>query len=658
MNKFIIKNIGAIIAICFIASNIFIILPSEKIKADSYDGEDLALAILANSSCLIDTSYSDTDNSGNRQSTIMTSHGTMVPTNGDTFALISTGIAGTDIVTSYENEPGDERGTWFAGGKYGYPRDEATLTMTLQVPLFMHYLFYDVQFLSSEYPEYVGTQYNDKLTISVNSPSEGTSTYIFDVNSGYFILESDDITGTGFDVFARSGNPGNVDWLDTIYRHYAADAGASGLVRIVGTAHPVSPLEEITVTINIKDAGDNLFDSAVFVDFFRFSGEARTEIIADKIPYDENGELIEDEVECGDKIKYKVTITNIGEAHQSNNPGNEFEDFLPDNVTYVEGSASSAYGTIQYDSGENKIIWNGDVPAKTSRLLEFEVTVNYGTKNGVIISNQGNVKWDSNEDGTNDAIELTDDTRIDDGVDQDEDGDTDDDDPTICTVVAFEKPDVVNETFEDDPIGGGATQSYLGRDWFETSFGTIGSAFKVISSFEYLTDNSYKTKIRNSGSPQYWNYSISNLEGDIDYWEVWFKCGDVCEDYCLNLDFKNNNNLNIAKIKFEYIEVGENPPLDYYLQLYYWDAVEWKLLDSDLDGGYLRDDWYKLKIDGIGDNMINYSLYRNGVGLINHTIDNEIGQTFSNLKRVEFSASTEPIVCPMFFWDDHKVGII
>ena len=117
----------------------------------------------------------------------------------------------------------------------------------------MHYLYYDVQFLSAEYPEYVGTQYNDKLTVTVDSPSEGTSEYFFDVNSGYFVLDSNDITGTGFDIFAQSGYPSDVDWVDTTPRNPGADAGASALIQIGGAAHPVSPNEQITVTFNIKD---------------------------------------------------------------------------------------------------------------------------------------------------------------------------------------------------------------------------------------------------------------------------------------------------------------------------------------------------------------------------------------------------------------------
>jgi len=507
------KNIGMIIAIGLLLSTIVIVFPSEKVNAGTYDGEDLALAILANQSTLISSTYTDTDPSGHRQSAVLSSLGIMSPTDGPTFALFSTGIAGDTPATTNENNPGDERGSWFAGGKNGYPRDDATLTMILQVPAYMHYIYYDVQFFSSEYPEWVGTIYNDKLTVTVDSPSKGTSKYIFDINSGYFVLDSNGIPGTGFDLFAQSGSPGGVDWVDTTPRTPGADAGASDLVPIGGVFHPIGPNEQITVTIDIHDTGDNILDSSAFIDNLEFSGYAKTEIVARKLITDLNG----DDLECGDRIKYEIRISNTGSSDQNNNPGNEFEDNIPENTTYA-GSATANFGTISYNAGENKIVWNGAIPATSTCVLTFDVTVNSSLENGALVSNQGTVYWDSNEDGTNDKTELTDDYEVDDGIDQDGDGDTDDDDPVIRYVTAFESPSTVTEDFSDDTAGGKATQSYLDREWFETDEGVMGSIFEIVSGYHYLTDKSFKTKLRSSGSPQYWHYNLSNLESNVEWW--------------------------------------------------------------------------------------------------------------------------------------------
>jgi len=653
------RNIIIILVLSSLIFSGFIVYPSEKVEAGSYDGQDLALAILANSSWLVDSSYSDTDTSGNRQSAVLSSLGTMTPTHGSTFAIFSTGIAGTSIVTTGEEEPGDERGSWFEGGKNGYPRDRSTLTMTLQVPDYMHYLYYDVQFFSAEYPEYVGTQYNDKFTITVDSPNSGTSQYYFDVNSGYFVWDSRGIPGTGFDIYARSGYPSNVDMVDTYPRSRGADAGASDLIPIGGEYHPVTPNEEITVTINIEDAGDNLFDSGAFIDNLMFSGFAKTDIIARKTAW-LGDSIISEPVECGDIVKYKISISNTGSADQDDNPGNEFEDILPENTTYVLGSAYSQYGNIEYLSGEKKIIWNGQIPGESSRLLEFQVQIDSGLSAGTIVSNQGTVYWDSNEDGNNDAVEFTDNPYTDDGFDLDGDDETNDDDPTNITVVSFDNPPSVTEDFSDDLVGGMASQSYYTRDWFNTTESVLGGGFEVVWSYKYLTDNSFKTKLRKTGSPQFWNYDLAELGASLVSWEVWFACGDACNEYDMLLFFKNSLDQNISKIKFEYEKVVTDSPMDYYLKIYFWDPVtEWNLLESSNPGGYLRNSWYKLRVEKNGDIFINYTLYQDGYGIVDTGMGSQLSASFSDFQRIEWRSTKDPdpVACPMFFWDDHTIGL-
>jgi uncharacterized repeat protein (TIGR01451 family) len=643
------KNIWLITITMILLFNLFIIYHTEKVSAGSYSGNDLALAILSNQSVLVSSSYTDRDLSGHRQGKVLSSLGIMTPTNGLTFALLSTGIAGAVPVTTNTVNPGEERGSWFAGGKYGTPRDQATLTMTLTVPPYMHYLYYDVQFFSTEVPEYKGSQYNDKFTATVNSPSKGITTYMIDINSGDFVLTSKDIPGTGFNIFATSGNPDGVDWVDMTPRTPGADANATALIL---RGNPVSPNEQVTVTFDIIDVGDNQFDSAAFIDNIMFSGFAKTEIIARKTAQDMNGAYLE----CGDTIKYTITISNIGTAPQGNNLGNEFEDIIPINTTYVPGSATATSGTIGYSNG--KIIWNGGIPAQSSVALTFDVTVNQSLQNDTIISNQGTVYWDKNEDGTNDATELTDDPAVDDGIDKDGDGETDDDDPTILTVFSFEPPSMVTEDFSDDMPGEKATQSYYGRSWFETNKGKTGSVFEVASSYHYSTLNSFKIKLRSSGGIRYWNYTLSQLDSDMIWWEAWFACGNTSEASDLYLDFKNNAGNDIARIKFEYVHGGTVQPTDWVLRLYYMDPVSgWSRLDSDFQGGYLYNGWYKIRIEKNGANAINYYLYRSDIGLVKSKTGGQLSAPFSNFARVEWHNTKNPVVCPMFFWDEHRIGL-
>ncbi|UCD13301.1 MAG: DUF11 domain-containing protein, partial [Thermoplasmatales archaeon] len=524
-------------------------------------------------------------------------------------------------------------------------------TMGLQVPAYMHYLYYDIQFFTAEYPEYVGSQYNDYVKVTVDSPSEGVTTCTIDVNGGDFILNAHDISGTGFNIFAQSGNPDDVDWVDTTPRNPGADAGATALV---GRQHPVSPYEQINITINIKDVGDNQFDSAAFIDNLRFSGYAKTDIIARKTVEDLNGEFLE----SGDVLEYTITISNIGTANQNDNPGNEFEDFIPDNTTFVNGSLSATSGQIEYDAEEDKVTWNGEIAGESSVALTFQVMVNDGLTNGIIISNQGTVYWDSTEDGTNDATELTDDHLIDDGIDQDGDGETDDDDPTNMTVFAYEPPSMLSEDFSDDSPGLNATQSYYIYKWFETTTGTIGSNFEVAPSYHYSTSQSFKTKIRASSGAHYWDYYLSQFNNsDLEWWEAWFACGNTSEESDLYLNFKNSNGNDIVKVKVEYVQEGIDHPSDYVAKLYYKSSGGWMQLNSDFSGGYLYNGWYKIRIEKYGESNINYSLYQAGKGLVDSQTGSILGPTFSDFAQIEWSSTKNPVVCPIFFWDEHEIGL-
>ena len=610
------------------------------------------MAILANQSTYISSSYWDRDRYGCRQAAVLSSKGTMNPTNGSTFILLSTGIAGTDIVTTGGTNPGSERGTWFKN-RYGHPRDKAKLTLVLRVPQHMHYLYYDFQFFSAEYPEYVGSKYNDKFEVTVNSPSKGVSTYVCDVNSGNFVLDSNYIPGTGFDIFAQSGNPNNVDYVDTTPRSPGADAGATALITRGGESHPVSPLEEITVTFSIRDVGDNQFDSAVFIDNLVFSGYARTDIVARKDVEDLNGEPYEP----GDIVKYTITISNIGNLNQADNPGNEFEDLIPENTTYVQGSATATSGSIGFDDVENKITWNGEIPSESSVVLTYEVMVNETLHNGTIISNQGSVYWDSDEDHINDAVELTDDISVDDGIDLDGDGETDDDDPTEFSIVSFEPPSMVTEDFSDDEPGGIATQSYFTRTWFETESEKRGNSFEVVPDYHYSTSKAFKTQIRASSSPQYWNYTFSELESDISWWEIMFACGNTSEDADLYLNFKDEDNHDVARLKFEYTHAGTMLPTDWVLKLYYWSSTfGWERLHTNYTGWYLYNGWYKIRIEKNGDNL-NYSLYKGTDDLMDFKIDSQLSYSFSNLEKIEWCSTKNPVHCPVFFWDEHRIGL-
>ena len=623
--------------------------------AETY-AEQLAEAVLHNSSCLISATYEETTTGGTSQSAILSSKGTLHPTDGSTFILLSTGNAGANIVSTNNINPGDERGTWFRNDQYQrYHTDQASLTLQLQVPPYMHYLYYDIQFLTSEYPDYVGSQYNDKVTITIQPEGQSPITDIIDVNGGDFVLNSNDIPGTGFDIFAIDRNtynpthPNDVDWVTTSPSSYGADGGSTALV---GREQPVEPGTNLSFTITIRDTGDNQFDSAAYLDNLRFTGYARTSLISRKTVTDQNG----DYAEPGDVLTYSITISNIGNADQNNNPGYEFIDILPQYLDLDPTSLSSTSGTLSYNTSANQIQWDGDLPAESSVAISFECAINQSAPNGHIISNQGTVYWDTDEDDINDATELTDDPNTDDGIDTDNDLETDDDDPTEITVTSFDTPDSVTETFSEDTARQAASQLYNTLEWFTTTSHTGEGNFHVVDSYHYSTTKSFKTKLRAVCGDHYWIYNPTNLKATINSWQIWFSIGNSSEESDLYLTFQDATNGTITRLNLTYHDVGTSQPTTYLPSLSILSTEGYQHIASSHPGGYLHTGWYQLTLELYNTYQLNVTLREAGAGITyNNTIS--LSRPFHSLEAIKWHSTKDPIICPMIFWDEHTIGL-
>ncbi len=180
--------------------------------------------------------------SGNASSrAVATSLGTITPKANCTMVLLSSGVAG-----AADNQPGSDLGS---GGSSG---DTSSLTLQLQVPETAEGFSFQFYFLSAEYPEWVGSAYNDKFTATLTSGAySGNVSYdeygnAISINSLFFTVTSPSLlTGTGF---ASEG--GGTGWLTT-------------------TA-PLIGGEVATLVFSIGDVSDGIYDSAVVIDNFRW----------------------------------------------------------------------------------------------------------------------------------------------------------------------------------------------------------------------------------------------------------------------------------------------------------------------------------------------------------------------------------------------------
>jgi pimeloyl-ACP methyl ester carboxylesterase len=162
--------------------------------------------------------------------------GKIRPIVGTRFLAISSGTAGT---TS------PEPGTDFSPS--GTAGDAARLVLTIKVPAGSSRLTFSYRFLSAEYPEYVGSQFNDSFSARVSAAADSIEIARSTVNSALFYPVSQaNAGGSGFDIVS-GGQP---------------DAGLTNWIP-VSTA--VVPGSTVTLTFDIADVGDGIYDSMVLI---------------------------------------------------------------------------------------------------------------------------------------------------------------------------------------------------------------------------------------------------------------------------------------------------------------------------------------------------------------------------------------------------------
>jgi len=167
-------------------------------------------------------------------------------------------------------------------------RDQVGMELVLNVPANAQSFSVDFLFVSSEYEEWVCTQFNDTFEIYLESSALDPSDFpdhdgdgipegnvAFDatgkpitVNNNYFIVTDCavmyNITGFSGQGFAlEPGFPPAVPCTGPTGN--TNDAGATGWLT---TTAPVTPGETITLGFSIWDEGDGIYDSMVFIDNF------------------------------------------------------------------------------------------------------------------------------------------------------------------------------------------------------------------------------------------------------------------------------------------------------------------------------------------------------------------------------------------------------
>lgn len=213
----------------------FVVFPAQKIKAAS--ALDLATAFEATSAT--SSSYSGDDGA----SAVLSSFGNISPRQGGNFALLSTGVASATGDVELDYDPAGPDG------------DISTLTLNFLVPADMNSILFDFYFISQEYPEWVGSEYNDKFQAIITGSSRVSNGTNIALDPNGNVIDVNSVT---FKI-----TQGHSDIVDTSF----ANDGGTGWV-IAGA--PVAPGDNISISFSVEDVSDGIVTSDVLLDNFRF----------------------------------------------------------------------------------------------------------------------------------------------------------------------------------------------------------------------------------------------------------------------------------------------------------------------------------------------------------------------------------------------------
>lgn len=230
--------------------------------ASTSDALALADAIVDQASGLSSASwlhYPTTPNSCNPEGTSDSAiTGTFGAPQGPAFAILTSGEVNLAPTANTAANSGCAMGDTFRGAN-----DVSILEVDLDVPMNHNCLLVDFQFLSDEFPEYVGSNFNDA--------------FIAELDSSTWSVSGASISAPNNFAFDQNGNPITINSAGaaTMNANNAAGSTYDGATDRLTAQTPLSQGGLHRVYFTIFDASDHAYDSAVFLDNLRtgtFSG--------------------------------------------------------------------------------------------------------------------------------------------------------------------------------------------------------------------------------------------------------------------------------------------------------------------------------------------------------------------------------------------------
>jgi hypothetical protein len=191
------------------------------------------------------------------------------PVDGSAFGLLSTGSA------SLADDPNDSPATsraWDYQPPASQNRgssvfDASTLQINVNVPAGANCASLAYRFLSEEYPEFIGSRYNDAFIAEFDPGVDGRPGPWTTTSENEITAPDDFATATGKPVSINGSEPTRAD--------SPSESGGTtydSATGLVNTKTPITPGSH-QLFLSIFDQGDSIYDSAVFLDRLQFFNE-------------------------------------------------------------------------------------------------------------------------------------------------------------------------------------------------------------------------------------------------------------------------------------------------------------------------------------------------------------------------------------------------
>lgn len=173
------------------------------------------------------------------------------PTHSGKYGILTTGDAALADDPNSANNSGVDNGGGNVRGNTDY--DVTVLKIDLSVPSDANCLALNFKFLSEEYPEYVGSNYNDA--------------FIAEIDNSTWTTSGSTISAPGNFAFDENGQPISINSTGKTSVSSGAAAGTTydGATKLLQARKPINPGAH-SLYLSIFDQGDRIFDSAAFID--------------------------------------------------------------------------------------------------------------------------------------------------------------------------------------------------------------------------------------------------------------------------------------------------------------------------------------------------------------------------------------------------------